>query len=99
MPQVTRFVDTHNPEVAGSNSARATKETAGQGGCRGIGAPLRFRADHLLRDPLPYVRRLGFDILELERLKWGIVERMVDEARSVMQAVVGGVRQVGDGAP
>jgi hypothetical protein len=31
------------------------------------------------------VRRLGFDILELERLKWGIVERVAsDEARSVM---------------
>ena len=77
MPAITQKRTAHNPEVAGSNPARATKKLQGKGGCRGSGAPLRFRADHLLRDPLPYVRRLGFDILELERLKWGIVERVV----------------------
>lgn len=38
---------------------------------------VRFGADHLLRDPLEAVRRLGFEVLELERLKWGIVERLV----------------------
>lgn len=38
---------------------------------------IRFGADHLLRDPLDTVRRLGFEVLELERLKWGIVERLV----------------------
>ena len=30
MPDVTRFIDTHNPEVAGSNPARATREVAGR---------------------------------------------------------------------
>lgn len=38
---------------------------------------VRFGADHLLREPLVEIRRLGFEILELERLKWGIVERVV----------------------
>jgi SAM-dependent methyltransferase len=38
---------------------------------------VRFGADHLLRDPLDDGRRLGMRILELHRLKWGIVERVV----------------------
>lgn len=38
---------------------------------------VRFGADHLLREPLDAVRRLGFEVLEFERLKWGIVERAV----------------------
>jgi ubiquinone/menaquinone biosynthesis C-methylase UbiE len=38
---------------------------------------VRFGADHLLRDPLGTVGRLGFEVLELERLKWGIVERLL----------------------
>lgn len=38
---------------------------------------VRFAADHLLREPLGQVRRLGLEVLELERLKWGIVERLV----------------------
>jgi hypothetical protein len=42
MPELTWKRRTHNPEVAGSNPARATSESAGQEGCRGIGAPLRF---------------------------------------------------------
>jgi ubiquinone/menaquinone biosynthesis C-methylase UbiE len=37
---------------------------------------VRFVADHLLREPLHAVRRLGFEVVELERLKWGIVERL-----------------------
>ncbi len=36
---------------------------------------VRFEADHLLREPLDYLREAGFEIEELERLKWGIVER------------------------
>jgi ubiquinone/menaquinone biosynthesis C-methylase UbiE len=38
---------------------------------------VRFAADHLLREPLRDVRRLGLEVLELERLKWGIVERLI----------------------
>jgi ubiquinone/menaquinone biosynthesis C-methylase UbiE len=38
---------------------------------------VRFVADHLLREPLHTVRRLGFEVVELERLKWGIVERLL----------------------
>ena len=37
----------------------------------------RFQADHLLREPLEYVTVQGFEILEKQRLKWGIVERLV----------------------
>jgi ubiquinone/menaquinone biosynthesis C-methylase UbiE len=37
---------------------------------------VRFVADHLLREPLYAVSRLGLDVVELERLKWGIVERL-----------------------
>jgi ubiquinone/menaquinone biosynthesis C-methylase UbiE len=38
---------------------------------------VRFAADHLLRDPLDYLGSLGFEIESVERLKWGIVERVV----------------------
>jgi ubiquinone/menaquinone biosynthesis C-methylase UbiE len=38
---------------------------------------LRFEADHLLRDPADYLTEQGFEIQTLERLKWGIVERVV----------------------
>ncbi len=37
---------------------------------------VRFEADHLLREPLDYLRLAGFAIEELERSKWGIVERV-----------------------
>jgi ubiquinone/menaquinone biosynthesis C-methylase UbiE len=37
---------------------------------------VRFEADHLLRDPLDYLPGVGFEIDELQRSKWGIVERL-----------------------
>jgi ubiquinone/menaquinone biosynthesis C-methylase UbiE len=37
---------------------------------------LRFEADHLLREPLDYLPDTGFEIDEVERSKWGIVERL-----------------------
>jgi len=36
----------------------------------------RLEADHLLREPLEYLTAAGFQIEELERAKWGIVERV-----------------------
>lgn len=36
----------------------------------------RCAADHLLREPLDHVEAEGFAIDELERTKWGIVERL-----------------------
>ncbi|HSJ17834.1 MAG TPA: methyltransferase domain-containing protein [Solirubrobacterales bacterium] len=38
---------------------------------------VRFNADHLLREPLDALREAGFEIERSERLKWGIVERIV----------------------
>jgi ubiquinone/menaquinone biosynthesis C-methylase UbiE len=38
---------------------------------------VRFAADHLVRDPLDYLGNVGFEIESVERLKWGIVERVV----------------------
>jgi ubiquinone/menaquinone biosynthesis C-methylase UbiE len=38
---------------------------------------IRFAADHLLREPLEYLRPAGFEIEHLERSRWGIVERVV----------------------
>ena len=38
---------------------------------------VRFEGDHVTREPLVHLRREGFRIDELERLKWGIVERFV----------------------
>jgi ubiquinone/menaquinone biosynthesis C-methylase UbiE len=34
-------------------------------------------SDHLLRDPLDDLRTLGFEVITCERLRWGIVERVV----------------------
>jgi len=38
---------------------------------------VRFEGDHLVREPLDYMGRAGFEIEHLERSKWGIVERLV----------------------
>jgi ubiquinone/menaquinone biosynthesis C-methylase UbiE len=38
---------------------------------------VRFEADHLLRDPLDYLPSVGFEIDEVQRTKWGIVERLL----------------------
>jgi ubiquinone/menaquinone biosynthesis C-methylase UbiE len=38
---------------------------------------VRFEADHLTREPLDHLRATGFEIEELERSKWGIVERVL----------------------
>ena len=38
---------------------------------------VRFEGDHLVREPLDYLRRACFQIELLERSKWGIVERVV----------------------
>ena len=37
---------------------------------------VRFEADHLLREPLDYLPKVGFEIDEVQRSKWGIVERL-----------------------
>ena len=37
---------------------------------------VRFAADHLTREPLDYLNAEGFEIEQLERSKWGIVERV-----------------------
>ncbi len=33
--------------------------------------------DHLLRDPFDYIAAEGFEVESVDRLKWGIVERLV----------------------
>jgi ubiquinone/menaquinone biosynthesis C-methylase UbiE len=38
---------------------------------------VRFAADHLVRDPLDYLVSVGFEIESVQRLKRGIVERVV----------------------
>jgi hypothetical protein len=38
---------------------------------------VRFQADHLVREPLEYLREEGFELEHLERSKWGIVERTI----------------------
>jgi ubiquinone/menaquinone biosynthesis C-methylase UbiE len=38
---------------------------------------VRFEADHLVRDPLDYLADEGFEIENLKRSKWGIVERVL----------------------
>jgi ubiquinone/menaquinone biosynthesis C-methylase UbiE len=38
---------------------------------------VRFEGDHLVREPLEYLRAVGFEIEALERSKWGIVERVI----------------------
>lgn len=37
---------------------------------------VRFEADHLLREPLDYLPAVGFEIDEVQRSKWGMVERL-----------------------
>jgi ubiquinone/menaquinone biosynthesis C-methylase UbiE len=37
---------------------------------------VRFEGDHLLREPLDYLPGVGFEIDEVHRSKWGIVERL-----------------------
>ena len=36
----------------------------------------RLEADHLLREPLDYLPAAGFEVDEIQRSKWGIVERL-----------------------
>ncbi len=43
---------------------------------------VRFEADHLLRDPMDHLEDVGFEIEELERSKWGIVERVAARKRA-----------------
>jgi ubiquinone/menaquinone biosynthesis C-methylase UbiE len=38
---------------------------------------VRFAADHLTREPLEYLGAEGFEVEQLERSKWGIVERVL----------------------
>ena len=38
---------------------------------------LRFEADHLTREPLDHLGAVGFEVEEMERSKWGIVERVL----------------------
>ncbi len=38
---------------------------------------LRFEHDHLTRDPLDHLEQAGFEIVQVTRLKWGIVERVI----------------------
>jgi ubiquinone/menaquinone biosynthesis C-methylase UbiE len=38
---------------------------------------VRFQGDHVIRDPLDYLAAERFEIESVERLKWGIVERVV----------------------
>jgi ubiquinone/menaquinone biosynthesis C-methylase UbiE len=37
---------------------------------------VRFEGDHLVREPLDYLAAEGFEIEAVQRLKWGIVERV-----------------------
>ena len=37
---------------------------------------IRFEADHLTREPLRHLKAEGFQLDELERSKWGVVERV-----------------------
>jgi hypothetical protein len=37
---------------------------------------VRFEADHLVSEPLDYLPGAGFTIDEVQRSKWGIVERL-----------------------
>ena len=38
---------------------------------------VRFAGDHLVREPLDYLRQAGFETEQPERSKWGIVERVI----------------------
>ncbi len=37
---------------------------------------VRFQADHLLREPLDYLPDVGFVVEEVQRSKWGLIERL-----------------------
>ena len=37
----------------------------------------RFQGDHLLREPLEHVHAEGFDLEEVHRSRWGIIEKVV----------------------
>ena len=37
---------------------------------------VRFEGDHVVREPLEYYEHHGLEVVELERSKWGIVERV-----------------------
>lgn len=47
---------------------------------------VRFEADHLLREPLGYLGEAGFEIEAVQRLKWGIVERIAARKPSATAA-------------
>lgn len=38
---------------------------------------VRFGADHVAREPLDYIADVGFEVEEVRRSKWGIVERLL----------------------
>jgi ubiquinone/menaquinone biosynthesis C-methylase UbiE len=38
---------------------------------------VRFEGDHLVREPLEYLPAAGFEVQDVDRSKWGIVERIV----------------------
>ena len=38
---------------------------------------LRFEHDHLTRDPMDHLKPAGFEIEQVTRLKWGLVERAI----------------------
>jgi len=42
---------------------------------------VRFGGDHLLREPLDYLGEHGFDVEQVERSKWGFVERVAARRR------------------
>jgi len=47
---------------------------------------VRFEGDHLVREPLEHLRSAGFEIEQLERSKWGIVERVLARKPGTTQA-------------
>jgi ubiquinone/menaquinone biosynthesis C-methylase UbiE len=47
---------------------------------------VRFEADHLTREPLDYMAPIGFEIEQVERSKWGIVERLLARKPSTASA-------------
>jgi ubiquinone/menaquinone biosynthesis C-methylase UbiE len=47
---------------------------------------VRFEADHLTREPLDYMASIGFEIEQVERSKWGIVERLLARKPSIASA-------------
>jgi hypothetical protein len=48
---------------------------------------IHFEADHLTREPLEHLHAEGFEVEELGRSKWGIVERVA--ARKPERPLVG----------